>query len=152
MVPYGHALSCPAGSEKLPTAYGGTWLMVARVLPSAGGMCATGCLLGIFLDDVISLVLSSRWPSPTLTEVPLLPRSKFISLILHLRASAYLLRGTPFNTWEMKLKTMSWEVYMKNKRSTLSLTGRNQGQVWHAHSNPSCRENAMQGSLSTGIP
>lgn len=67
----------------------------------------------------MNLVISFWWPLPTPSEVPLLPRSKFISLIL-LTASAYLLRGKPFSNWEMNSKTMSWEVYVRNEMHIIS--------------------------------
>lgn len=125
--------------------------MVARVLLSAGGTCAVRCPPSGFFGWCCQLSSVLRVTFTHIVKGRLLPRNKFISLILHLKASAYLLHGKPFSTWEMKLKTISWEVYLRNKRHLLSFTGRKQGQVWCAHSSLSRRGDAMQGSVSTGV-
>lgn len=110
-------------------------------------VCCRVSTLGLFL-----MTLPAQfWPSATSSEIFLLPRRKFISLILHPRTSPYLLYGKPFSTRDMKLKTMSYDVCVRNKRCVLSLTGRKQGQVWRTQSSLSCRGHAMQGSVSTGV-
>lgn len=70
--------------------------------------------------------------------VPWLPWSKFISLIFHQRTSAYLLHEKPFSTCEMKLKTTSWEVYMRNEICIISYWEQSRSGL---RSSQSCREN-----------
>lgn len=106
---------------------GGTSQLVAIFLPSAGGMCTTGHPARGFLMLLAWFCLAGDIYH--VIRGHLVPKLALVSLILHPRASGYLLYGKLFSTWEMRLKIMPWEVYVRSKRCIYYLSGRNQGQI-----------------------
>lgn len=112
--------------------------------PWDGGLIMTQC----HPDPLCYQLSSPSWVTFT-HIVPWLTRSKFISLILHQRTSAYLLHEKPFSTCEMKLKTTSWEVYMRNEICIISYWEQSRSGL---RSSQSCRENECKALYLLAIP
>lgn len=112
--------------------------------PWDGGLIMIQCH-----PDLLCHQLSSLSQVTFTHIIPWVPRSKFISLILHQRTSAYLLHEKPFSTCEMKLKTTSWEVYMRNEICIISYWEQSRSGL---KSSQNCRENECKALYLLAIP